>query len=196
MILNKEELYPIIESLLFTWGDPLDISDISSILELSKSKVEKALEEMIEIYDGEKRGLRIEKRGNTYQFGTRPEYFNWIKKLNKPTGNKNLSNAALETLSIIAYKQPVIKSDIEGIRGVKCDSAIYNLLEKELIEERGRLERIGRPILYGTTELFLRVFGLETLQELPELKETLNVEDKEEIEKEVEEKMSKSDKGE
>jgi len=186
---NKLELYGIIESLLFTWGDPLDIEDISSILEKPKGKTKKILDEMIDYYDENKRGLRIEKRGNNYQLGTRPEYFSYTKQLNKPMVNKNLSNAALETLSIVAYKQPVIKSEIEAIRGVKCDSAIYSLLEKELIEERGRLEKIGRPILYGTTDLFLKVFGLESLEALPELKEKLNIEETEEIENKVKEEL-------
>lgn len=195
MELTREEIFAIVESLLFTWGDPLEIADIASILEISKTKAEKYLLEMINLYDREKRGLRIEKRGNKYQLGTRPEYFNYIKQLNKPSNARNLSNAALETLSIIAYKQPVIKSEIEGIRGVKCDSAIYGLLEKELIEERGRLDRIGRPILYGTTDLFLQVFGLESLEDLPELKDSLNTKDKEEINREVEEKLSKVSEG-
>lgn len=189
MDLTDNELYPIIESLLFTWGDPLDLSDIANILELTKKKTEKLLGDLIDIYSDESKGLRIEKRGSMYQMGTKPEYNDWIVKLNRPTTNKNLSNAALETLSIVAYKQPVIKADIEAIRGVKCDTAIYNLLEKELIEEQGRLERIGRPILYGTTDLFLKVFGLQSLEGLPELNETLNFDDKEEIEKTVDEKL-------
>ncbi len=186
---DKLELFGIIESLLFTWGDPLSITDISSILDMPKNKVRDILDEMIDFYTGEKRGLRIEKRGNNYQLGTKPEYFSYIKQLNKPMVSKNLSNAALETLSIIAYKQPVIKSEIEAIRGVKCDSSIYSLLEKELIEERGRLEKIGRPILYGTTDLFLQVFGLESLESLPELRENLNIDDKKEIEEIVDGKL-------
>lgn len=192
MELDRKEIEAIIESLLFAWGDPLDIKDMAAILDLSRPRLEEILQAMMEDYDRERRGLRIEKRASSYQLGTRPEYFSYIKKLNKPSGGKSLSNAALETLSIVAYKQPVIKADIENIRGVKCDTAIYNLLEKDLIEERGRLDRIGRPILYGTTDLFLKVFGLEGLGDLPELDQGLDLEDRERIEAEVDRRLSET----
>ena len=108
---------------------------------------------------------------DSYQIGTRPEHYDWIKKLYHQKPPKNLSNAALETLSIIAYKQPVIKSEIEYIRGVKCDKAIETLIERNLVQELGRLDRTGRPIIYGTTKEFLKLFSLESLDDLPDLKE-------------------------
>lgn len=185
--MDENEKKAIVEALLFTWGDPLSITDISSILEIGKTEAEYILRQMIDEAEKEKRGLKIRKIKNMYQIGTNPIYYDWIKKLNKPMGGQNLSNAALETLSIIAYKQPVIKADIEAIRGVKSDSAIYTLLDKGLIEERGRLDRIGRPIIYGTTELFLQHFGLENIDRLPELEEDLEMEiDMQEVEKEEE----------
>lgn len=169
--MDIRELKSIIESLLFTWGDPLDIKDISSIVEVKEDELSKVMQEMIDEFDYNMRGIRIIKVNDSYQLGTRPENFEWIKKLSNPKTTKNLSNAALETLSIIAYRQPIIKSDVEAIRGVRCDKAIETLVERGLIEECGRLERVGRPILYGTTDTFLRCFGLENLQELPPLKD-------------------------
>ena len=166
--MDNREVKSIIESLLFTWGDPLDIKDISNILEFNQKEVESILEEMINDFNYNRRGLKILKIKNTYQLGTRAEHFEWIRKLSTPK-KKSLSAAAVETLSIIAYKQPIIKSDIETIRGVRCDKAIDTLMNLELITELGRLEKTGRPILYGTTNEFLRHFGLESLKDLPPL---------------------------
>lgn len=169
--MDDRELKSIIESLLFTWGDPLEIKDIASIVEVGEKELTIILQEMMDDFDYNMRGIRIIKVKDSYQLGTRPEHFEWIKKLSNDKFTKNLSNAALETLSIIAYRQPIIKSDIEAIRGVRCDKAIETLIERGLIVELGRLERVGRPILYGTTDVFLRAFGLETLDNLPPLKE-------------------------
>ena len=169
--MENRELKSIIEALLFTWGDPLELKDIASIIEKEESQVEKLLEEMISEFDYNRRGIRIMKINNSYQLSTRPEHFEWIKKLSSPKFTKSLSNAALETLSIIAYRQPIIKSDIEAIRGVRCDKAIETLIERGLVVELGRLEKVGRPILYGTTDLFLKTFGLESLDQLPPLED-------------------------
>lgn len=160
----------IIEALLFTWGDPLDLKSIASILGMDTMMVENILEEMMEDFNKQKRGIKIIKLNNSYQLGTRIEHFDYIKKLNNKT-KKSLSNAALETLSIIAYKQPVTKSEIDNIRGVKSDRVIETLYEKNLIVELGRLERPGRPIIYGTSDDFLRYFGLESLDDLPNASE-------------------------
>lgn len=160
----------IIEALLFTWGDPLDLKSISSILEVEEIIVENVLEEMIDEFDKQKRGLKIIKLNDSYQLCTRIEHFDYMKKLNNKT-KKSLSNAALETLSIIAYKQPVTKSEIDNIRGVKSDRVIETLYEKKLIIEIGRLDRPGRPIIYGTSDDFLKYFGLESLEDLPNANE-------------------------
>lgn len=175
--MDTKELKSIIEALLFTWGDPLDISDIANILEKDKKELHIVIQEMMDDFDYNMRGIRIIKINNSYQLGTRSEHYEWIKKLANQKSEKALSNAALETLSIIAYRQPVIKSDIESIRGVRCDKVIETLIEKELIEEVGRMDRVGRPILYGTTELFLKAFGLECLKDLPVLKDNVDDED-------------------
>ena len=160
--MDIRELKSIIEALLFTWGDPLDIKDLSSILSIKENELSEIMDEIKDDFDYNRRGIRIIKVKDSYQLSTRSEHYEWIKKLSNPKLSRNLSNAALETLSIIAYRQPIIKSDIEAIRGVRCDRAIETLIEKGLIQELGRLERIGRPILYGTTEVFLRTFGLES----------------------------------
>ena len=167
--MDKKEIKSIIEALLFTWGDPLENKDIASILELEVSEVDIILEEMIDEFDYDRRGLKIIKINKSYQLATRPNHFEWLKKLLTPKSTRSLSNAALETLSIIAYRQPVLKSDIEAIRGVKSDRSIQTLIEKGLVIEAGRLERIGRPIIYKTTDDFLINFGLETINDLPPL---------------------------
>lgn len=178
--MEKREKKSIIEALLFTWGDPLSIKDISEVLEIDKKELEEILDDMIDEFNYERRGLQILKIKKTYQLGTRPDHFEWIKKLSVPKDNRSLSNAALETLSIIAYRQPIIKNEMEAIRGVKCDKALSTLLEKNLIKEVGRLEKTGRPILYATTDEFLKTFGLKTLKELPEIEKSLEIKDNDE----------------
>lgn len=167
--MDEREIKAIIEGLLFTWGDPLELKDMASILEIKEKDLFKILEDLIDEFNFNRRGLRIVKFNNSYQISTRPEHFDFIKKLNNFKNSKTLSNAALETLSIIAYNQPIIKADIEALRGVRCDKAIETLIDRKLVKELGRLEKPGRPILYGTTEEFLRYFGLESIEELPPL---------------------------
>lgn len=169
--MDNREVKSIIEALLFTWGDPLSLDDISDVLELDKQSLRKIISEMINDFNFNRRGVQILQVNDKYQLSTRPEHFEWIKKLCTPRVNKTLSNAALETLSIIAYKQPITKAEIEIIRGVKCDKALNTLIEKNLIKEVGRLEKTGKPIIYGTTDDFLKAFGLSTLEALPALDE-------------------------
>lgn len=175
--MDKRELKSIIEGLLFAWGDPLSLKDISSVLELNRRETQVILDEMIEEFNYLRRGIQILKVNDTYQLATRSEHFEYLKKLSVPKESKTLSSAALETLSIIAYRQPVIKSEIEVIRGVKSDKAISTLLEKGLIKEAGRLEKTGRPRLYKTTDDFLKCFGLQSLDELPVLKDSSDLSD-------------------
>ncbi|EOD01081.1 SMC-Scp complex subunit ScpB [Caldisalinibacter kiritimatiensis] len=174
--MDRREIKAIIEALLFTWGDPLHIDDIKNILELEKNEVKQIIDEMIDDFNYNRRGVQIIQINNKYQISTRPEHYDWIKKLCTPNKSKSLSNAALETLSIISYKQPITKMEIESIRGVKCDKALKTLIDKNLIKEVGRLDKTGRPILYGTTEEFLKYFGLQSLNDLPKLKEFKNIE--------------------
>lgn len=174
--MDKREMKSIIEGLLFTWGDPLSVKDISDVLEISKKQTEEILNDMMDEFNYLRRGIQILKVKDTYQLGTRPEHFEWIKELSVPKDSRSLSSAALETLSIIAYKQPIIKSELESIRGVKCDKAISTLMDKKLVKEAGRLETTGRPILYATTDDFLKSFGLDSLKQLPELDESKTLE--------------------
>lgn len=174
--MDSKEIKSIIEALLFTWGDPLSIEDISEVIELDKKKIEEVLKEMVDDFNYNRRGIQIIRINDKFQLSTRPEHFEWIKKLCTPKVNKSLSSAALETLSIVAYKQPITKAEIELIRGVKCDKALHTLIEKNLVKELGRLDRVGKPIIYGTTDDFLKFFGLTSLDDLPTLDE-LKMED-------------------
>lgn len=168
--MEEKEIRSIIESLLFVWGDPLELKEISKVLDIAKKQTKEILNRMIDDFNFQRRGIRIIRINNSYQLSTRPEHNKWISELSKSDTTKSLSTAALETLSIIAYKQPITKNEIEGIRGVRCDRAVKTLFEKDLIEEKGRLERTGRPIIYGTTMEFLRYFGIKSLKNLPVLK--------------------------
>lgn len=168
-ISSKPKIKSTIESLLFVSGDPLTIKDISNALEISTKTIKGILDEMIKEYEEEKRGIKLISINGEFQLVTKAENSNYIQKLLKKNKRQSLSQASLESLAIIAYKQPITRVDIDEIRGVKSESAMQRLLEKDLIKEVGRLEVPGRPILYGTTEEFLRQFGLKELNELPSL---------------------------
>ena len=170
-------LKSVLESLLFAWGEPLNIGEISRILNLPASDVSRVLNDMVRQFEEDSgRGLIIQRFGNSYQITTKKENFEFIQNLLQTTVNRNLSNAAMETLSIIAYKQPVTRVEIEMIRGVKCSNVVKGLLDKGLIKEVGKLDKPGRPTLYATTDEFLRHFGLNSIDELP----ALNIEPEEE----------------
>jgi segregation and condensation protein B len=183
------EIKSVIEALLFTWGDPLNIRELEKILGIPQKELKKIIEEMKDEFNYGRRGTQIIKTGNSYQLCTRIEHYEYIKKLHTRKESKSISNAAMETLTIIAYKQPITKVEMEQIRGVKCDKAVQTLLDKNLIMESGRLDKPGKPILYSTTDDFLRAFGLSAIKELPTLEseetlkdisvENLDTEDKE-----------------
>lgn len=161
--------YSIIESLLFVSGDALDKKEIANILDISEDEVEITMEAMSKNYSKSDRGIKVIKVNDKYQLVTKNENSNYIQKLLKKNSRQSLSQAALETLSIISYKQPITRVDIDEIRGVKSDRAIVTLMEKNLIKDCGRLDVPGRPILYSTTDEFLRYFNLESIKELPNL---------------------------
>lgn len=169
--MNDLKIKSIIEGILFAWGDPVDINDLRKVLEIPKEKANSLLSEMEEEYNKEKSGLRIVRVNDNFQLSTKPENYDYISSFVSDRNKKNLSNAALETLAIIAYKQPVTKIEIEEIRGVKCDGTIRALTEFNLVEIIGKLDKIGKPNIYGTTEDFLKKFGLSSLSELPALEE-------------------------
>lgn len=166
-----EEIKNIIESLLFVAQEPLSVDRLKKILEHAETReIREALEEISVEFDDRKGGFYLHRVAGGYQLRSRPEYSTWIKRLLQPKPFR-LSKAALETLAIIAYKQPVIRSDVEHIRGVDCGGVLKVLLERGFIRVMGRKEIPGRPLIYGTTRRFLEVFGLETLKDLPTPKE-------------------------
>lgn len=166
---NKNKYFSIIESLLFVSGEPLGLKNIAEIIQCDLKYTDKLLKEMTAIYEDNSRGIKLISIDDNYQLVTKPHNSEYIQKLLKTNKRQSLSQASLEALAIIAYKQPVTRIDIDEIRGVKSDRAIVSLHEKNLIKECGRLEAPGRPILYATTEEFLRYFNLSNLEELPSL---------------------------
>lgn len=161
----------IIESLLFVTEEPLSVQQLKNILETEETDaIRAALEALIDEYDRRGGGFELRQIAGGFQFRTRSEYSEWVKKLLKPSPSR-LSRAALETLAIIAYKQPIIRGDVEHIRGVDCGGVLRMLLEKKLIRVLGRKDIPGRPMIYGTTRQFLEVFNLKDLRDLPSPKE-------------------------
>ena len=160
-----------IEAILFLWGEPLELSEIARALELSKKEARLLVEEMQEEFQKDERGLIIKKVGDCYQLQTVKEVEPMITKFVEKQKITNLTSGCMETLAIIAYKQPVTRVDIENLRGVSSTSTIQTLQKRGLIEEAGRLDQIGRPILYRTTNRFLQSFNLEDLKDLPQLTE-------------------------
>ena len=161
----------IIESLLFVSEEPLGLQQFKTVLEVTESEVIRdALAELAAEYDRRGGGFELREVAGGYQLRTRADYSEWVKKLLKPSPTR-LSRASLETLAIIAYKQPIIRADVEHIRGVDCGGVLRMLLEKKLIRVLGRKDLPGRPMIYGTTRKFLEVFNLKDLRDLPSPKE-------------------------
>lgn len=162
------ELAKIIEAILFVSGEPVQLGAVARALEVTELEVSAAADELASDYDYNRRGICLKRFGSHIQLSTRPDYAPQIEKLLQPIQKQLLSQAALETLAVVAYKQPVTRLDIEAVRGVKCDYSVQSLMNKGLIEEVGRKETLGRPILYGTTDAFLSHFGLTSLEDLPQ----------------------------
>ena len=172
-----EDIKNIIESLLLVAEEPLKIDRIKNILALAEKKeIQKALAELSSEYEHRKGGFFLREVAGGYQIRTRPEYREWIKRLIQPKPLR-LSKPALETLAIIAYKQPIIRSDIEHIRGVNCGGILRMLLERNLVRILGRKAIPGRPHIYATTKQFLEVFDLKNLEDLPTPKEISELSD-------------------
>lgn len=183
--MNREEIKSVIESILFTMGDVVEASRIAAALELKEKEVVDILNEMAQEYIDQKRGMRIIEIDGSWQMCTPGESYEYLIKLVKIPRNYKLTDVQLETLSIIAYKQPVTKLEIEKIRGVQSDYAVNRLVEAGLVEEAGRLEQPGRPVLFGTTAEFLRRFGLRNTEDLP----VINVEKAEAFKLEAEQEL-------
>jgi segregation and condensation protein B len=174
--MEDREKRAVLEVILFLSGEPVTLSTIKDVIELPEPEIKRLIDELILKYREQNGGLLIVEIANGYQMVTNPEYSEWVKKFKGTQLSTKLSMPALETLSIIAYKQPIIKAEIEQLRGVNSDSAIKTLLEKRLIKVIGRKDAPGRPFLYGTTKEFLKYFGLKDLTELPTLKDLVREE--------------------
>ena len=167
--MERQQQEAVIEAILFTMGESVEISRLAAVLETDKKEVKEILEEMQKRYEAEERGITLMQFEDSVQLSTKPRLYEYLIKIAKTPRRMVLTDTVIETLSIIAYKQPVTRLEIERIRGVSCDHAINKLLEYDLITELGRLDAPGRPLLFGTTEQFLRCFGVKSLEELPEL---------------------------
>ena len=160
-----------LETMMFMWGEPLEVKDAAQILEAEKSDVRKLFLELQNEYELEGRGIRIRQVDDAFGYVTHVENEMFIEKLCTPVRVKRLSQAALEVLAIIAYRQPVTRSEIDSIRGIKSERVIDGLTDKGLIEVIGRSEGVGRPLVYATTKEFLKKFGFASLKDLPEVAE-------------------------
>lgn len=169
MMMLNDSLIGIIEAILFVAGEAVNPEDIAAALEQPETSVLAAIEQLEIRLQREDRGLSIKRFGGKVQITTKADYAPYIERVLQPVRRQTLSQSALETLSIIAYKQPVTRMEIEAIRGVGSDYSIRSLISKRMVREMGRKDTLGRPILYGTTDQFLSHFGLESLQQLPEI---------------------------
>ncbi len=164
-----EKSKSIIEAILFAAGRQVEIKELAMALEESSEKIIDEIEQLKREYDENDRGFEIIKVNDSYQMCTRKDYYDYVAQILDKKSKPNLSNAALETISIIAYNPNVTRAQIETIRGVGCDGTIYKLLEYELIKESGKLDAPGRPTTYVVSDKFFKMFGLSSLDELPEL---------------------------
>lgn len=164
---SDDYLTSAIEAILFSVGEPVSIDRLASALEMDKRKLTKQLEGIIYNYNNNDRGIRIIDLDGSLQLCTRNEYYGILAKVVNTPKKLSLTDVVLETLSIIAYKQPITRPEIEAIRGVSCVHAINKLIEYNLVQEVGRLDAPGRPIMFGTTEEFLRCFGVSSTNDLP-----------------------------
>ena len=179
----------IIEAILFTMGESVELEKIADAIELDKKETKAIIEHMMEHYADDSIGLEIIELDGAYQMCTKSEMYEYLIRIAKQPKRHALTEVLLETLSIIAYKQPITKVEIEKIRGVSCDHAVSKLMEYNLVCELARLDAPGRPLLFGTTEEFLRSFGVQSIDELPAMNPVQMEEFKQEAEEEAKIKM-------
>lgn len=179
----------IIEAILFTMGESVELEKIACALDLDKKETKTILDRMIKHYEDPSIGIKILELDGAYQMCTKSEMYEYLIKIAKQPKRHALTDVLLETLSIIAYKQPITKVEIEKIRGVSCDHAVNKLVEYNLVCELGRLDAPGRPLMFGTTEEFLRSFGVHSIEELPILNPVQVEEFKQEAEAEMHMKL-------
>lgn len=184
-----QKLEAIIEAILFTMGESVELSKIAAAIEHDEETTKKIIHNMMDRYEAEDRGIKILELEDSFQMCTKTEMYEYLIRIAKQPKKHVLTDVLLETLSIIAYKQPITKLEIEKIRGVKCDHAVNKLVEYNLICELGRLDAPGRPLLFGTTEDFLRCFGVQSIQELPIVNQDQFEDFKAEAEEEIQLKL-------
>lgn len=176
--MNNKQILSALEAVLFASGDPVSTERLSQVFDITAEDMEQHIAALQKKLDENQSGFQVVRLENTYQLATKKEYAEYVKRLFDIKRKSPLSPAALEVLAVIAYNQPVTRAFVEQVRGVDCSGVISTLLEKELIEERGRLELPGRPLLYGTTKNFLRCFSIDDLSDLPSIpKENPSVSD-------------------
>ena len=157
--------------MMFVWGEPLDVKVAAEVLNIDRREAYEYFLELQEEYEQEGRGIRIREINKSFQFVTEPDNAEFIERLCTPVKHRRLSQSALEVLAIVAYRQPVTKGEIEAVRGIRCDRVLDGLRSKALVTEVGRSSGIGRPILYGTTDEFLKKFGFAGIKDLPEIRD-------------------------
>lgn len=188
--MDKNKQKAIIEAVLFSMGEAVSVKKLAEVIDADEKTTRMLVEEMKKKMDKDDRGVTINEIGDAYQMCSKTDMYEYLIDLTNTNRRSVLSDTALETLSIIAYKQPVTRLDVEKIRGVDCSHAINKLLEYDLIRELGRMDAPGRPILFGTTEQFLRSFGVKSLDQLPELSQVKKEEFREQAEAEVGQTLS------
>ena len=171
-----------IEAILFVAGEAVPVTELARALQTGEKEVREAIDSLKDEYDYEQRGFLLKRFGDHVQLATRPLYSGDVVRLLQPVQQQSLSQAAMETLAVVAYKQPVTRAEVEQIRGVKCDYSLQSLMLKGLIREAGRKDTIGRPILFCTTDEFLSHFGLEDLNGLPPMPQPEDAEKKDDTE--------------
>ena len=184
-VMERKKAKAVLEAILFTMGDSVGIDSLAAVIEEDKKTTEEILDEMAQDYNAQERGITLTKLDDAVQMCTKGELYEYLIKIAKTPKKFVLTDTLLETLSIIAYKQPITRLEIEKVRGVSCDHAVNKLLEYDLIMEVGRMDAPGRPLLFGTTEQFLRSFGVKSLEDLPELSAVQIEEFKQQAETEV-----------
>lgn len=183
--MKRDKAKAVLEAILFTMGDSVEIDRLAAVIEEDRNTTREMLDEMAADYQKEGRGIGLTTLDDAVQMCTKSELYEYLIKIAKTPRKFVLTDTLLETLSIIAYKQPITRLEIEKVRGVSCDHAVNRLLEFDLIMEVGRMDAPGRPLLFGTTEQFLRSFGVKSIEELPELSAVQIEEFKQQAESEV-----------
>lgn len=184
--MDIERIEAAIEAILFTMGESVEVEKIAAAIEHDEDTTVKIIHNMMDKYEESDRGIKIIELENAFQMCTKQEFYEQLIKVASQPKKYTLTDVLLETLSIVAYKQPITKMEIEKIRGVSCEHAMNKLVEYGLIKELGRLDAPGRPMLFGTTEQFLRSFGVQSIDELPVISEDMVEKFKDEAEMEIE----------